>query len=420
MRPFYLLLFMMGLASCQALVDAPVPNLYWEKFESPAAKPLQQVVYPKLEGLYQVLESNDDFGDSAILKWSYDINGGDTSHYLSFFCQEDVRFFILQGKSSGDSILLNGYWRNIENTKTGKARFVISNRAGAFGLVSGTTPIVPVLIAGHYGLFEDEPQKEINFRFLRSLHSVSPFQIIAHRGGGRNNDLLPASENSLEIIHLASRMGANGVEIDVQITKDGVPVLYHDARLNDRLTRKTGIHGSLDEYTFDELSKEVELKRGGKIPTLQDALHTILYNTPLQFVWLDCKMKEGMQTIHALQQTFTEKAKAAGRNVEIVIGVPDENVMKGFLSLPNFQNIPSLCELEQDSAVKMKADIWATSWTKGLQVEEVATAQQKGMRAFAWTLDVPRKIKEYMREGRFNGIVTNRPSAVAYEYYRRE
>ncbi len=420
MHRHYPYLIVLLFVSCQALIDAPLPNLYWEKFEAPSAKPLPPSSYAKLEGVYRVMVADDDFGDSAVVKWSYDINGKDTSHYLSFFSKEDVRYFIMQAKSSGDSILLNGYWRNVENTKTGKAHFTIRSKNGAFDLISGmaASPSA-VFMAGQYGMFDDNPHKEINFQYLRPLHTGEPFQIVAHRGGGRNNDLLPASENSVEMIHLAARLGATGVEIDVQLTKDGVPVLYHDNKLNDRLTRKTGIHGSVDEYTYEELSKEVELKRGGKIPTLQDALHTIVYNTPLQFVWLDCKTAKPLQAIHDLQTAYLQKAKAVGKNMEILIGVPDKNVMQNFLSLPGYQGIPVLTELGQDSAAKIDADIWATSWIKGLQTEDVLKAQQKGMRALAWTLDVPRKIKEYMREGRFNGIVTNRPSAVAYEYYNR-
>jgi glycerophosphoryl diester phosphodiesterase len=420
MYKFYPVLIALFFFSCQALVDAPIPNLYWEKFEAAGTKPLPVSTCQKLEGVYGIQVSDDDFGDTAIIKWTYDVQGKDTSHYLSIFTKEDVRYFILQGRSSGDSILLNGYWRNVENTKIGKARFVIGRRRGGFELITGIDPSAPVFIAGNYGLFNDEPHKEINFQYHHPLHSGTPFQIIAHRGGGRNNDLLPASENSIEMIHLASRLGANGVEIDVQVTEDGIPVLYHDAKLNDRLTRKTGIHGAIEEYTLDELDKEVELKRGGRIPTLQDALHTIVYNTPLQFVWLDCKTGAGINSIHNLQMTYQQKAKEIGKNIEIVIGVPDEKVMQGFLTLPDYKSIAALCEMDQDSASKIGADIWATSWTKGLQTEEVTAAQQKGMRAFAWTLDVPRKIKEYMREGRFNGIVTNRPSAVAYEYYQRQ
>lgn len=420
MKKFCPLLLAVIFVSCQELIDAPLPNLYWEAFEAPGAKALSAAALQTLEGIYKTSVADDDFGDSAVVKWSYDISGKDTINYLSIFCKEDVRYFILQGKSSGDSILLNGYWRNVENTKIGKAHFIISNRDGAFGILNKTSTANPnVFIKGWYALFDEEPHKEINFRYHHPLSTGTPFYIIAHRGGGRNNDLLPASENSVEMIHLASRLGANGIEIDVQLTKDSVPVLFHDANLNDRLTHKTGIHGNIDDYTYEELTKDVTLKRGGKIPTLQDALYTVVYNTPLNFVWLDCKVEGSLQGIHALQQEYMQKAAAIGRNVEIVIGVPDDKMLEQFVSLPGYQSIPSLCELEQDSAMKMKAKIWATSWSKGLQTEDVLAAQQKGMRAFAWTLDVPRKIREFMREGRFNGITTNRPTYVAYEYYNR-
>ncbi|WP_121353624.1 glycerophosphodiester phosphodiesterase [Flavisolibacter nicotianae] len=420
MKKFYPLLLLFLFVSCQELIDAPVPSLYWERFEAAGARPLSASALQQLEGRYQVQVADDDFGDSAIVKWTYDIQGKDTSHYLSFFCKEDVRYFILQGKSLGDSILLNGYWRNVENTKTGKAHFVISSRDGAFAVHSGAGASPgSFYIKGRYGMFDDEPQKEINFRYDRPLYSGVPFQIVAHRGGGRNNDLLPASENSLEMIHLASRFGATGIEIDVQLTKDSMPVLFHDANLNDRLTHKTGIHGTIDSYTFDELQRDVVLKRGGKIPTLQDALHTVVYNTPLQFVWLDCKLEGALPIIRGLQKRFMQEAMAIGRNVEIVIGVPDKEMLRQFLALPGFAGIPSLCELEPDSAKKMNAKIWAPAWAKGLQTEDVQAAQAMGMRAITWTLDAPRKIKEYMRHGRFNGLTTNRSTAVAYEYYSR-
>lgn len=419
MNRLCLIFFCYSFVSCQELIDAPIPSLYWEHFESPSAKWLPPSTLQKLEGIYQTTVADDDFGDSAAVKWSYDIAGKDTVHYLSIFCKEDVRFFILQGKSSGDSILLNGYWRNVENTKVGKAHFVIGSRNGGFASLHGVAAPDLIFLKGQYGMFDDEPHKEINFQYRRPLHRTSSFHIIAHRGGGRNNDLLPASENSVEMIHLASRMGATGIEIDVQLTKDSVPILFHDSNLDDRLTHKTGIHGTLDQYTYEELTNDVELKRGGKIPTLEDALYTVVYNTPLQLVWLDCKLENSLQKVHLLQQAYMQKAAAIGRKVEIVIGVPDKDVLHNFLLLPGYESIPSLCELSQDSAKKMKAKIWATSWTKGLQVEDVQKAQAAGMRAFVWTLDVPRKIKQYMREGLFSGITTNRPSAAAYEYYIR-
>ena len=65
-------------------------------------------------------------------------------------------------------------------------------------------------------------------------------------------------------------MGANGIETDVQVTKDGVLVLFHD----DTLDRVTGESGAIKDYTYEELSKffvyNGSLK--DKIPTFEDFL----------------------------------------------------------------------------------------------------------------------------------------------------
>jgi glycerophosphoryl diester phosphodiesterase len=59
-------------------------------------------------------------------------------------------------------------------------------------------------------------------------------RIIAHRGGGAL-----APENTLAGMRIAQRMGCRGVEFDVALTADGVPILMHDATL-DRTTNGTG------------------------------------------------------------------------------------------------------------------------------------------------------------------------------------
>lgn len=406
-------------SSCQALIDAPVPNLHWPLFAHDSSVPLQKSVYQQLEGVYTITGNDDDFGDSAVIKWTYDINRSDTNYYLSFFCQEDVRYFIMQGKSSGDSILLNGYWRNIENTKTGKAYFFISNNAGAFALLSGLQPASPPAIRGLYGFDEEEPHKQIRFSFHRSLSPSSGFLIVGHRGGGRNNDLLPASENSIEMLHLASRFGCNGVEIDVKLTRDKIPVLYHDNQINNRLTEKPAFHGPISDYSYAELEKDISLKRGGKIPMLRDALHTILYNTPMEFVWLDCKYTGSMQPVKALQQEFLQKAKAAGRQFQIVIGIPDEDVAKEFRKLPGYKKTPSLAELDIMKSVQLGSGYWGTSWIQGLQRKQTTKAQSYGLKVIVWPLDIPDKIEQYIRHGRFDGALSNRPTAVAYELLSR-
>lgn len=410
MRKLYLLVscICLGFLSCQEIIEAPVPDLSWKEFDVPDAKPLTPAERNALEGIYTTGGNEDDFGKDAAMKWSYVAAEKDTTHYLSFFCAEDVRYFICQVKKKGDSLLFNGYWRNAENTKTGKAHFKAALNKDT------------VALNGAYGLFDDEPHKELTFRYSRPLNQQKPYLLIAHRGGGRSNDLLPASENSTAMILLAAQLGANGIEIDVQLTKDGVPVLFHDANINDRLTTKTGIHGGIDEYSWNELQTEVNLKRGGKIPSLQAALDTVLYRTPLEFVWLDCKYETVVESTTALLKTYTEKAKAIGRKLEIVIGVPDETIMHRFLKLPDWQNIPSLCELDTVRVSQMKAVYWAPSYVKGHQDEEVNAVHAKGKKALVWTVDVPNKIKEFMYEAKFDGLCTNRPTMAAYYHYARQ
>ena len=408
--------------SCQQLIEAPVPDLKWAAFDSPQAKPLSAMDREALEGIYLVEEAADDFGKEAAIKWTYVANEKDTTYYLSVFCAEDVRYFICQGKRTDSAVLLNGYWRNVENTKTGKAHFTIplSDLEGGGGAAAASEIRLSLGINGVYGFNDNTPEKKVSFRYTRPVNRDENYTIIAHRGGGRNNDLLPASENSIEIIPLAAQLGANGIEIDVQLTKDGVPILYHDGRINDRLTNKTAIQGPIEEYSFAELEKEVKLKRGGKIPTLQEGLETVLYKTPLRFVWLDCKYEGSLEKVRALQQEFTAKAAAMGKKLEIVIGIPAEETMNSFVQLPNYKNIPSLCELDTAVAAKINANIWAPSWTKGHQTETVTAVQAKGMKAFVWTVDIPDKIKEFMYEAKFNGIVTNRPTMAAYYWYARQ
>ena len=68
----------------------------------------------------------------------------------------------------------------------------------------------------------------------------------AHRGASEY-----APENTLSSFYLGLLQGANGIETDVQRTKDGVLVLFHD----DTIDRVTDGNGSLSDYTFDELKK---------------------------------------------------------------------------------------------------------------------------------------------------------------------
>jgi glycerophosphoryl diester phosphodiesterase len=70
--------------------------------------------------------------------------------------------------------------------------------------------------------------------------------LFAHRGGG---GLRP--ENTLAAFDEGLRCGADGIELDVHLSKDAVVVVHHDATVD----RTTGVRGALRSRSADELSR---------------------------------------------------------------------------------------------------------------------------------------------------------------------
>ena len=90
----------------------------------------------------------------------------------------------------------------------------------------------------------------------------------AHRGASEY-----APENTLSSFYLGLLQGANGIETDVQRTKDGVLVLFHDSTLD----RVTDSRGEVKNYTYSELRRvkvygKCESGFYDRIPTLREFL----------------------------------------------------------------------------------------------------------------------------------------------------
>ena len=94
-------------------------------------------------------------------------------------------------------------------------------------------------------------------------------QVIGHRGAAA-----AAPENTLAGLRKAKKLGASWVEFDVKLTRDGVPILMHDRRLE----RTTNGRGPVALTTLAELEK---LDAGGwfgpefrgeRVPTFEAAL----------------------------------------------------------------------------------------------------------------------------------------------------
>src|SRR6476620_2838981 len=390
-----------------------VPHTDWQRFRRKGTVPLDSVACNELQGVYTVTEGKEIFGNCCIVKWTYTIEKEGPVNHLSFFGGKEGAFIICEGRLDGNDILLKGAWRQLTASDTGTVQLVI--RSSSLNGLDKTE----LSIQGYYGKKEEPPRELLRFLYQQPIPEKKPLDILAHRGGARNVDFLSTSENSLEMMKMAARLGANGVEIDVRLTRDGIPVIIHDSFLSIHTINNVLYDGLVSNQTLAEL-KAKELRKGGHIPTLQEALHTILYQTPLEIIWLDIKKECDLKDIRALQLEYMQKAKEAGRQLHIYIGIPDKMILECFRSLEDHKQLLSLTELDPEVATAINANAGAPQYTGGFQAEQVQLMQTQGRKVFVWSLDDPAMIDPYVRQGGFDGIVTNAPPVAFHTYYMPE
>ncbi len=107
------------------------------------------------------------------------------------------------------------------------------------------------------------------------IHRLAPRDlplILGHRGAP-----LEAPENTIPSFRRAMELGADGVEMDVQLSRDGALMVFHD----ELLSRTTNGEGKLAAMTFAELRSLDAGDRfnrsfaGEKIPTLDEVLKVL-------------------------------------------------------------------------------------------------------------------------------------------------
>jgi glycerophosphoryl diester phosphodiesterase len=122
--------------------------------------------------------------------------------------------------------------------------------------------------------------------------------VAAHRAA---HDVFP--ENSVAAIERAISLGVDIIEIDVRVTKDGVPILMHD----DSVDRTTDGQGKVKELTFEQVSALRLVGKDGKptehrAPTLSEAMRAAKGRI---LVDLDLKTGDVEPTLSRIVETGT-------------------------------------------------------------------------------------------------------------------
>lgn len=114
----------------------------------------------------------------------------------------------------------------------------------------------------------------------------APFKGVYYAHRGLHDNESEAPENSLPAFKKAVKAGY-GIELDVQLTKDRVPVVFHDFTLE----RACGKPGKVYEYTYEELQQFPLFQSNERIPKFEEVLKVVDGKVPLiveiKLEWMD-------------------------------------------------------------------------------------------------------------------------------------
>lgn len=367
------------------------------------------------EGVYELAQGDDRFGNQFVAKWA---NG-----YLCLFSGKEGKFINLQVGFNPDdsSFRMAGFWYDPIRPNQGQIKFTMAKTDGTEAVFNHQSE--GIILRGD---FDNGDGETITLSYKRPFSASvlsRYFAITAHRGGGRNSDHLPYAENSLNLVKHVEQFGATGVEIDIRLTKDKVPIIYHDPDINTRLTLKSPLVGDIHQFNADFLRAYIKLVDGQFIPTLDEMLTTIIDYTKLQHVWLDCKdggEDHFFASVLPVFQKAVQYAQSKNRNLAILFGLPSEDAYTRFMALPDHQNLPSLCELSLEQARNAGSRVFAPRWTLGILEQQTIEAHANNIRVVTWTLDDHEGMNEVITKSGYDGILTNYPSMLTYQFYSQE
>lgn len=145
--------------------------------------------------------------------------------------------------------------------------------------------------------------------------------IFAHRGASKE-----APENTMPAFELAYQYRADGIETDVQLTKDNIPVLIHDETVN----RTTDSIGFVKDYSYKDLQALDAGKwkspsyTNTKIPTLDDLL---AWNQD-KHLKLNIELKNDKIAYKKLEEIVIDKLKKYNMEKETILSSFSEKSIK--------------------------------------------------------------------------------------------
>lgn len=223
--------------------------------------------------------------------------------------------------------------------------------------------------------------------------------IWAHRGASGD-----APENTMSAFRLAEKAGADGLELDVRLTADGVPMVLHD----DTLDRTSDVQGALSAFCRNDLqhvdggSWFAPQFAGEGIPALEQVLQWAEDR-----LYLNVEIKEyaaGMAVKELLDQFSRCRALVSSFDHELLkaLRVSAPEMPLGFLSETCCWH-QQLCD-----AVSCGAESFHPRQDL-VTPEQIAQCHALGLKVYPWVVDDVARFRALLRMG-VDGVFTNYPA----------
>ncbi len=240
--------------------------------------------------------------------------------------------------------------------------------------------------------------------------SKCDFHVIGHRGNSYDDP-----EDTLQAVEQAFNNGANFAEIDIRLSKDGIPILMHD-NLLDRTTDGMGPAANwtvAQLQTLDAGSWKKPALTNITVPTLAEVIKLSAHRGAL---YLDIKVRN---LSSAIARMLKEHALPAD---SIYPAVSDNFMLKRYRKhLPNtpliwFREIPRdwdekwIVYLKKHGVVGLEF-FWPTLLERDDTQELIRIAHQHNLFVWTYVINEPAAMKAAIQLG-IDGIETDRPAAL--------
>jgi glycerophosphoryl diester phosphodiesterase len=212
--------------------------------------------------------------------------------------------------------------------------------------------------------------------------------IIGHRGASA-----VAPENSMAAFEAAIAAGADGIEFDVRLSRDSVPVIIHD----DTLQRTHGLRRRVVDLTAEEL-------RSVGVPSLRDLFELMSQNDLILCLEIKGSSPELAERCCGLVREFSFEER-------VIVECFDLKVIEKIRTLKTAALFEPRIYTDQiviDRSMKVGASVLALHYRLA-RPSLVEKAKLAGLRVVVWTVDDPAWVTRAQSMG-VEAVITNDPA----------